>query len=144
MASVKTQMRKRTAFLLVLLFLCFIAVIAQLAVLQFVKGSDLQTQAEDLRTKSVSVAAKRGTIYDRTGKTLAVSLSADSIYASPQEVKSSDTVRSSALFLSSVLDLDYLSLRDKLNSDKYFVWIQRKADFEQAQKYRHDFAQGGA
>ena len=67
MAAVKIQTRRRTALVLIFMLAIFIAVIVQLANIQFVQGSDLQQQAEDLRTKSVSVAAKRGTIYDRTG-----------------------------------------------------------------------------
>ena len=137
MAPVKIQTRRRIALVLIFMLVIFIAVIVQLANIQFVQGSDLQQQAEDLRTKSVSVAAKRGTIYDRTGKTLAVSISADSVYASPREVQSAGSVESTALFLSRVLDMDYDNVLEKLNSDKYFVWIQRKTDFELAQEVQN-------
>lgn len=139
--AVKVQMRRRITFVLIAIFILFAAVVGKLAYVQFVQGSDLQQEAENLRTRNVAVAAERGTIYDRGGNKLAISISADSVYVLPPEVsKAADRKESpqkpeeTALFLSRILEMDYDTILAKLNSKRSFEWIKRKADFDVAQE----------
>ncbi len=132
--AVKIQIRRKIAFVLIVLLIFFIAVIAKLIYIQFVQGSELQLKAEALRTRNVAVTAKRGTIYDSTGSKLAISISADSIYAVPPEVIKSGRAEETALFLSRVLEMDYDRLMEKITANRSFEWIKRKADFAIAQE----------
>lgn len=132
--AVKIQVRRKITFVLIVLFIFFAAVLAKLSYIQFVQGSELQQKAEALRTRNVAVAAKRGTIYDSTGSKLAISISADSIYAVPPEVVKSGKAEETALFLSRLLKMDYDTLLGKITANRSFEWIKRKADFEVAQE----------
>jgi len=136
MAQVKINMRKKITFVMIVMFLLFIAVVAKLVVVQFVQGSELQAKAEDLRTRDLPVSAKRGTIYDRNGEKLAVSISADTVTANPSEVNKSGKAEDTALFLSEVLGMDYETVLKKITKNTSFEYIKRKADFDKAQQIK--------
>ncbi|MEG2212628.1 MAG: penicillin-binding transpeptidase domain-containing protein, partial [Clostridiales bacterium] len=124
------------AVVLMLTLIAFCVVILKLAMIQFVQGADLQAKADELRTKDLPVAASRGTIYDRNGNKLAFSITADSISASPPDVKNSGKTEETAEFLAQVLDMDVESLLDRLSSKSSFEWIKRKVDFDVAEKIK--------
>jgi len=126
-------MRRKITFVLILLLLAFAAVVVKLAVIQFVQGDELQQKAEELRTRDLPVSASRGDICDRNGNRLAISITADSVSASPPDVINSGEAEKSALFLSQVLELDYDEVLSDITSDKSFVWVKRKVDFDIAQ-----------
>ena len=52
----------------------FVIVFLRLVYIQVVDGPRLAKRAEDRRTNVVTLNAKRGTIYDRNGNVLALSL----------------------------------------------------------------------
>ena len=136
MAAAKIKIKRKIVFVLIVLFMLFISVVVKLGYVQFVQGSELQQKAEELRTRDMPVAAERGTIYDRNGEKLAVSISADSISATPPDVIKSEQAESTALFLSRVLEMDYDTVLKKITSKNGFEWIKRKADFEIARQIR--------
>lgn len=72
---------------------------------------------------TVKLPPKRGTIYDREGHELAVSVEVGSIYAHPNQVKRKAHV---ALKLSNILAADKRKILSLLESDRPFVWVERK------------------
>ncbi|MDO4732611.1 MAG: penicillin-binding transpeptidase domain-containing protein, partial [Bacillota bacterium] len=129
MAEVKLRMRRRMSVVLLVALLGFLAVIIKLADVQLVQGSDLKMEAEEARTRDRGVAAARGTIYDRNGDKLAVSITADSIAVRPEVAKESKEVEATAKFLAEKLDMEYADVYEKVNSEESYVWIKRKIDF---------------
>ncbi|MFN8007680.1 MAG: penicillin-binding transpeptidase domain-containing protein [Terriglobia bacterium] len=95
--------------------------------LQVFQYSVLCSRAKRQQNRSLEISAKRGTIYDRNGHELAVSVAVDSIYAVTQDIpdKEKNVV---AARLSSVLGMNRQDLFNKLNVDRGFVWIKRKLD----------------
>ena len=71
----------------------------------------------------VKLPPKRGTIYDREGHELAVSVEVESIYVHPHLLQ--DKVRTAKL-LSKILDIKESALLSLLKSQRPFVWIDRK------------------
>ena len=71
----------------------------------------------------VKLPPKRGTIYDRKGHELAVSVEVGSIYAHPNQVERKANV---ALELSRILSADRRKILSLLESGRPFVWIERK------------------
>ncbi|MCZ6469280.1 MAG: penicillin-binding transpeptidase domain-containing protein [Candidatus Dadabacteria bacterium] len=68
---------------------------------------------------------RRGKIFDRNGKELAVNIDVKSIYANPKKVtKPSETAK----ILSEKLNLSQKKILNRVSSDKSFVWIKRLAD----------------
>ena len=78
---------RRTIFLMVVLgVLVFIPLIAQLYKLQIVQHDYWKEKAANQQTKNVSVPANRGTIYDREGRTMAMSATVYKLILSPMGV----------------------------------------------------------
>jgi len=130
------MMRRRIAVLFLGAIAVFFLLLLRLSYLQFVLGSDLRLKAEQLRMREIPVAAKRGTVYDRNGKKLAVSISADSVYASPPEVKHSGKAEVIARELAPILEMPEEQILKKITASRSFEWIKRKVDFEKTQKIR--------
>lgn len=72
-------------FMLLLGVAVFIALFVKLYSLQILQHDDLEGRAVRQQTRSTSVTASRGTIYDRNGNILAISATAETIFASPLE-----------------------------------------------------------
>jgi hypothetical protein len=123
-------MRKRIAVLLLLIAGILFLLIFRLGWLQFVRGEELQQKALDNRLREVPVEAKRGVIYDRNNRELALSISADSIGVFPAEVKHSGRAEEIAEELAAILDMPSDRVFELITKNSSFVWIKRKIDFE--------------
>ncbi len=130
MAAAKINMRRRMTFILIMTLLCLAAVVVKLFIIQFVQGSFLQEQAKTYRTRSLTVSASRGTIYDAKGNKMAVSLTADSVGVYTSQVKASGREHEIAETLAGLLEMDFESVYQRITSSSSFVWIKRKVDFE--------------
>ncbi|MGI6553214.1 MAG: hypothetical protein ACOX37_09465 [Bacillota bacterium] len=95
------------------------------------KGDWLQEKSLDNRLREVKVEAKRGVIYDRNGKELAISISTDSVGAFPAEVKRGGQAEATARQLAEILEMDAEKILAQITSNNSFVWIKRKIGFEQ-------------
>jgi len=106
-------------------FLCGLGVIlARATQLQVVERDRLARIALAGYRGIVKLPPKRGTIYDREGHELAVSVEVESIYVHPHHVK--DKVMA-AKQLSRILNQKESALKSLLESRRPFVWIDRKA-----------------
>ncbi|MDF2570591.1 MAG: spoVD 1 [Sporomusa sp.] len=81
--------------------------------------------------REIPVEAKRGIIYDRHGRELAVSVSTESVYAIPAEIRNPEET---AARLAAILALDETNLRNKLKKRQAFTWIKRKIEPETARQ----------
>src|SRR5258708_15624177 len=114
--------------------LLWIAAIAlRLFVLQIVDYHDLTQRAKRQRDRTVEVSPLRGNFYDRNGHTLAVSIEADSIFASPTETPNVETT---VALLGPVIHMDAEVLRAHLQKGKSFSWIKRRVDSVEADRVR--------
>ncbi len=114
---------------LLALVLAFFAVGGGLVYRTLVQGAELQAKAENSRTRSVTVAADRGTVFDRTGSVLAVSVSTDSVAVNPSQITDADAPEV-AEKLAAILDVDYDTIYQRVTKSSYFEWVKRKADFD--------------
>ena len=79
--------RTRTMILMVVLGVCtFAALFWKLYDLQINQHDKMWEKAVDQQTRSATVPASRGTIYDRNGSMLAVSSTAEEVNISPKEI----------------------------------------------------------
>ncbi len=129
-------LRKRIATLFFLFTICFTLLGGRIFWVQFVKGAELSEKAAQNRMRDVPVEAKRGVIYDRNGHELAISISADSVYAIPAEVKRSQKQQNTAQKLAQILGLDEANTLKKITASSSFEWIKRQITPEQAQQIR--------
>jgi cell division protein FtsI/penicillin-binding protein 2 len=76
---------------------------------------------------------RRGSISDRSGYILALSLEKDSLFANPEEIKNQEET---ARLLSGLLQVPRESILKKFKKKKRFIWIKRKIDDPVAEKIR--------
>ena len=110
-----------------------LVVLARLFQLQVAEGSKYRARAHRQQERRIEVSARRGSIYDRAGRELAVSVEASSVYAIPDEVSD---VRKTARVLAPILRVPEHVLAGKLDSAKAFVWLARKVEPAAADRVR--------
>lgn len=117
--------RKRLTWLFLICAVALVGLIVRLAWIQFVQGDHWQTRALEVRMREVPVEAKRGNIFDRNGRELVTSVSADSVYAIPYQVKEPGKAADA---LAPVLNMDRDKLFRILSRRSSYEWIKRKVD----------------
>ncbi|NLF46063.1 MAG: stage V sporulation protein D [Syntrophomonadaceae bacterium] len=136
MQTTRLLIRKRIAKLFFLFIIGFLVLSGRLVWVQFVKGAELTEKAIQNRMRDIPVESKRGIIYDRNGNELAISISADSIYVIPAELKRSGQEKEVAAQLAGILEMDEDSIYKRITQNSSFEWIKRQAEPEKSQKIR--------
>ena len=78
---------KKVFALGIALITVFVLLLGRIGWLQFVDGEELKRREYSQSTSSTLISAKRGTIYDSTGKALAISVDVDTISVNPRYIK---------------------------------------------------------
>lgn len=128
--------RKRIATLFFLFTIGFCLLGVRIFWVQFVQGAELSAKATQNRMRDVPVESKRGIIYDRNGHELAISISADSVYAIPAEIRRSKREQEVAQKLAKILGMDEGNLFKRVTATSSFEWIKRQITPEQAKQIR--------
>ncbi|MBB5328623.1 penicillin-binding transpeptidase domain-containing protein [Tunturiibacter gelidoferens] len=134
---------RRIRFAYVALFFCawttLIAV--RLGWLQVVRHSDFVHRAAMQQQRTFEVAPRRGMLYDRNLRELAVTVQVDSVYAVPSEL--GDNRASVAEILAEIVHADptdnFTSQQQMLarfNASRNFAWVARKVDPSIADRLR--------
>lgn len=133
--GVKQKLRHRTMILLaIILVIGFGAATCRLAFLQVVKGESLSQKAVEQQLHDTEISAKRGTIYDRTGKVLAQSASVWRVVMAPANFKTDEQREYVAKNLSKILDLDYDEVLKETKENSYYVSVKRKIETKERNK----------
>ena len=101
------------------------AVFGRVTYLQLFRHGDYMARAMRQQRRSIEITPKRGIIYDRNMRPLAMSVPVQSAFAVPVEVK--DTGMAARL-LSNALGMPAEDIREKLESGSSFVWLKRKLE----------------
>lgn len=134
--------QRRLAVLALILVLWVCAIVGRLVQVQIFQHRKYVNYAESQQNATVKLLAPRGTIYDRNGKALALSLEQDSIAINPMRL---DDPKQAASLLAPIFQLDQNALEAKIRlykTNKWgFLWIRRWATNEEAaaaRKLRYD------
>jgi len=111
----------------------FVITSARAFYLQIIKQDDWVRLADRQHQKIVPLTPARGTIYDRNGAALAVSIEVDSCFGEPVVIE--DAERTAAR-LAPLLGVQRDVLAKKLAGKKSFVWLQRQVSPEVAAKIK--------
>ncbi len=125
----RTAARGRFVFVWVCTLLALLVVAGKLIQLQVVAAPAYAQRAAAQRTRDVTLPPKRGSIYDREGEPLAVSVEARTIYATPYLVEDPS---SAAEALAGILGGEAATYEERLSKRSGFVYIARKVDMERA------------
>lgn len=124
------QKRIKSVLLVVILIFCSLGV--RLFVVQIINGKNLQQRATDQWTRDLALTAPRGSFFDSTGDTLAVSYTTYDVYVRGREVKSPTHT---ATVISELLGLDLQSTLEKVSRKNVSeVLLKMQVEAEIAEK----------
>ena len=123
--------RLRWLVVWVLAVVWMVAVLARLSYLQLFCYSEYLARAQHQQQRLFEISPKRGTIYDRKGRELAVSLPMDSVFADPAEVADATMV---GQLLSRILNVPAEDLETKIREARTPVRLAKKLSPETVQR----------
>ncbi|MGN0710907.1 MAG: peptidoglycan D,D-transpeptidase FtsI family protein, partial [Anaerovoracaceae bacterium] len=113
--------------------------------LQIVNGDEYSKKALESQTRDVPIPAKRGVIYDRNGKELAVSAVTFSVWARPDQVNTKsrkytaeENVERTVEFLAKQLSMEESEVEEIVTQKKALVKVAKYVDKETADTIRQE------
>lgn len=135
--------RLRMGFLCGLLALGLGLVVAGGYDLMIARGATWRELAEQQRQRRLSARPKRGTLYDRNGTALAVSVEVPSVTLDAVELlrdippqRIPFVARDAANRLASVLSLDAAAVERKILQKRRFSWLKRRVSADEVERLR--------
>src|SRR5713226_5675912 len=116
-----------------MLCLWLLTICLRLVYLQIFCYGDFERRAQHQQQRSFDLSAKRGVIYDRAGRELAMSIQVDSAFVVPSEAP--DLANTISLIARITKDDPRVVLAD-CRAHKTFCWVARKADAEVIERIR--------
>ncbi len=123
--------RVRVAVVGILALLWMGTVLARLGTLQLLLYQEYLSRAQRQQQRIVEVSPRRGEIYDRNLRALAMSITVDSCFAVPSEISDPGMV---ARLLAGVLGNTAEEIETRLKGSRSFVWVARKLAPETAER----------
>ena len=124
------MLKSRITFVIGLYVVLFGALLFRATFLQIIPHQKLNHLKERQFQSTIQIEPRRGVIYDRNGRELAVSIPVQSVFADPKIIKNRRQV---AKQLAPVLGVSRESLLVKLkDKEKRFIWLQRRLSEESA------------
>ena len=127
--SNKKRLKIALWFMMVLLLL----LIARLVKVMVIDSEELENRAASQQTRNTTLSATRGKILDSTGVVLARNATAYKVVIWPSSIKADEKERV-AKELSSLLDMDYAKVLEKVNANKQEIVLARQVERETVDK----------
>src|SRR5580698_10436373 len=131
--TLRNSTNTRLYLLAALLVLWCGGICLRLVYLQIFRYGSFEKRAIHERERTEEVSARRGIIYDRTGRELAMSISVDSAFAVPTEIPD---LAGTISLISKITKTDPRETFAKCKAARTFCWVARKADAETADRIR--------
>lgn len=124
--------QKRLVVFLSVSFILLLLLVLRIMFLQFVQGASLKEIATKNQLSSKTINPNRGTLYDSTGKSLAISARVDTVSVNPSALEYSDGTEVNKEILahafSDIFKLDYSETLEKLNTKTSSFVIAEKVE----------------
>jgi len=133
LATPRTAANHRLYLLGGLLLFWFAVICLRLFYLQIFRYGDFEQRAERQQQRSINVSAKRGIIYDRQGRELAMSIQVDSAFAVPTEIPDLPNTIS---LITHITGEDARMVLADCRGHKTFCWVARKGSAETIDRIR--------
>lgn len=118
-------LKRRLICLFFCVTLCLVILVGRLAWIQLVLADELEQGAMDQWNRGIPVLPLRGTIYDRQGRVLAGSATAETIVAIPSQI---DNAQVTAGLLAPFLDMEPERVQEIITADRALVYVKRKVE----------------
>lgn len=149
MTPTSNNSKRNLILILGIVFAFLLLLVIRLGWIQIVKGSTYSEKAVEQQTRDTPIEAERGTIYDRNGNELAVSVTCYTIWVRPVDVKKTeekDAVKQKAEIekktkevsktLSETLDMDYDEVYKMVTKEQSIVKVKKGVSKDVADKIR--------
>lgn len=124
-AKLRPNVQRRIAVFISLMLMFIIVLCGRLAWMQLVQGDELEQKVNQQVGESKILQSPRGTIYDRQGRELAVSMMTKSLYVDPSSVKDADELAEN---LSPIIGMSVEEIKERIAVGGGFVWLKRKLE----------------
>lgn len=111
----------------------FGVMVLRYAWLQLVQGDNLAQRMREQVGSDFAIQSPRGTILDRNGREMAVSVMTKSLYVDPNHVKDPDEL---AANLAPLINMPEQEILDDINVGGGFVWIKRRMEHDEYEQVR--------
>ena len=118
-----SRIAKRLVIVAGIAALWSVAVLGRLGYLQLVRHGEYLARAMRQQQRTVEITPQRGTIYDRNGHPLAMSIAVKSAFAVPAEI---GDMSLAAHLLSGIVNVPQDVLQARFEASKSFAWVSRK------------------
>jgi stage V sporulation protein D (sporulation-specific penicillin-binding protein) len=147
----EVESKKRIVWLLLIVLIIMGGLILRSFYIQVFMAGRLKEAAEKQRFRALPIVPRRGAVYDRLGNELATSIDGECIYGLPAEVgmeitdlekkqitdlKDASTLKKIAQIVGGALEMEPIQIEQVLSKRASFVWIKRRASFEEVDKLR--------
>jgi cell division protein FtsI (penicillin-binding protein 3) len=124
---------RRLYILVAILGLWCLGICIRLTYLQIFRYGSFEQRAQHQQQRTAELSPRRGVIYDRAGRELAMSISVDSVFAVPSEIPN---LGSTVSLISHITKSDPREILAKCKASKSFCWLARKSDADVAERIR--------
>ena len=111
----------------------FFIVLLRLVDIMVLNHERLSQRAKMQQMKGEDIQVRRGIIFDRHGREMAVNLELESLYCDPAEVTSAER---SAYALSGIMGKPSKAILTRLSSEGHFAWVDRKLEPDVARRIK--------
>lgn len=111
----------------------FGVMVIRYAWLQLVEGDALSERMRNQVGYDFAIQSPRGTITDRNGREMAVSLMTKSLYIAPNHVKDPETLASD---LAPLINMSEQEILDDISAGGGFVWVKRRMEHDEYETVR--------
>ncbi|HSL93200.1 MAG TPA: penicillin-binding transpeptidase domain-containing protein, partial [Bacillota bacterium] len=118
----KKSIRPRLFWMLFIYSMILAGLVGRLGFIQFVRGAELGRLSLGQWAKEVPAEPKRGIIYDRLGRELAITTEADTVVAIPAQILDPDAT---AAQLAAVLGMPRETVRERITRERSLVYVAR-------------------
>ncbi len=125
MSALDVRHKKRLIFCLFTALFLFFALFLRLAWIQVICGDKYRDMAVEQWRRDIPIPSKRGIIYDRNGKKLAMSASIETLYVRPVEIKDAQNI---SYRLAEALDMDRKDVLNRLTRKVDTVLLKKRVE----------------
>jgi cell division protein FtsI (penicillin-binding protein 3) len=131
--------KKRAVILNTIIIFSFFAIFVRLADLMILNHKHFSEKAKMQYTKAEDIRVRRGIVFDRWGRELALNIELESLYCDPENLDlDDDNIKKLASVMTKKSDV----LRAKIPEEGRFAWIARKLEPETAKRIKELHIQG--
>ncbi len=118
----KKSIRPRLGWMLVIYSMIWLGLLGRLGFIQIVRGAELERMSLNQWAKEIPAEPKRGIIYDRLGRELAITTEADTVVAIPAQIVDPDAT---AAQLAAVLSMSKETVLERITRERSLVYVAR-------------------